>query len=95
MRIGQSRPNKRRDSSLVYEYLNDEVVLYDEKGNTVHVLNATAKLIWELCDGVHSLEEIEQAIRSNFSGLEDRDIAQDILKVIDIFRRKGLLMEPV
>jgi hypothetical protein len=80
-----------RRADIVFEALGDEAVLYDSDGKRIHVLNATAKLIWELCDGAHALEDIELQLRSSFSGLEGRDVLGDIRAVLDTFMAKGLL----
>src|SRR5919205_2953388 len=44
----------------------------------VHTLNTTASLIWDLCDGQHSLDEIERAVRQAFAVPAERDLAADV-----------------
>jgi hypothetical protein len=49
-------PQKRAD--LVIKELGDELMLYDEINEKIHVLNHTAYLIWSFCDGCHTLKDI-------------------------------------
>ena len=84
-------PMRREDISS--QRLGDEVVLYDAMGDAVHVLNPTAQLIWELCDGEHSIEDMEAAIRKDFSVDPGEDLVGDIQRAIDELKGKKLLIE--
>jgi hypothetical protein len=68
--------------------------LYDPSADAVHVLNRTALAIWDLCDGKHTFEEIESAIRNSFSVGEGADVGEHIHGVLDRFRREGLIDAP-
>lgn len=46
--------------------LDDEAVLYDPVQDAVHYLNATARAIWERCDGRHDLEGIAAEVAEVF-----------------------------
>jgi len=53
-------------------------VLIDVERGTTHVLNPTARAIWELCDGTTTLDELVDAICQVFSvshGVALRDVA--------------------
>ena len=80
-----------RKSDITVKDIGGETLLYGSDQKILHVLNATAKLIWDLCDGEHSLAEIEQALRSNFSVPADHNVAADIEKTLEIFVSKDLL----
>jgi hypothetical protein len=82
----QQRPN------IMANDLGEQMALYSVEGKAVHVLNPTAHLIWDLCDGEHSLEDIEAAIRSSFNVPEDRDVQADIRRTIKELSDKGLLL---
>lgn len=73
--------------------IGGETLLYSSDEKVLHILNSTAKLIWDLCDGQHSLAEIEQALRSNFSVPADHDVLADIEKTLEIFANKDLLQD--
>ena len=80
-----------RKSEITIKDIGGETLLYGDDQKILHVLNATAKLIWDLCDGQHSLAEIEQTLRLNFSVPADHDVMVDIEKTLEIFASKGLL----
>ncbi len=73
--------------------VGDETMLHDSAGAAIHVLNPTAKLIWELCDGAHTPAEMETQIRARFDVPAGHDVLQDIERTLEIFAAKGLLIE--
>ena len=75
------------------EEMINEVVLYSDQHKAIHVLNATARLIWSLCDGEHTLEEMEMAIRSNFSVPVEYDVRADIQRTLEELASQKLLIE--
>ncbi|MBI2471522.1 MAG: PqqD family protein [Planctomycetes bacterium] len=68
-----------------------EAILHNSGKKVIHVLNPTAKLVWKLCDGNHTPEDIEKAIRTNFSITDKHDVSGDILKILEAFYSKGIL----
>lgn len=71
-----------------------ETILSSETETAIHILNPTAKLVWDLCDGQHSLEEIEKAMRARFALPPDYPVIRDIQNIIDVLIQKGLLEIP-
>ena len=80
-----------RKPSVVSRKLGRETVLYDQETRAIHVLNSTGILVWELCDGRHSPEEIEQALREEFGAGEKTGILEDVRNIIERFHAEGLL----
>jgi hypothetical protein len=80
-----------RNPDITLQDVGDEVVLYSAAADAVHVLNPTAKLIWQRCDGRHTLADIEQTLRANFTIPPDRDVMADIRQTLETFAGKGLL----
>lgn len=76
---------------IVVEALGDETLLYSAEGKAIHVLNPTANLIWTLCDGSHTISDMEKAVRANFAVPEAHDLIKDVQQTLDTFRGKGLL----
>ena len=74
--------------------LGKETLLYDPHVDKVHTLNPTASLIWSLCDGEHSPNEIARAIQENFSVKETVHIEKDVADNLKKLRHLGLL-DPV
>jgi predicted ATPase len=81
----------RRKPKIMANDLGEQVALYSVEGRAVHVLNPTAHLIWDLCDGEHSLEDIEVAIRSSFAVPEGHDVQAYIRRTVEELSRKRLL----
>jgi hypothetical protein len=46
---------------IIAQDLGGEVLLCSPEANAIHLLNPTAQHIRELCDGAHTVEEMEQA----------------------------------
>lgn len=82
----------RARSTLALAELDGEVVLLDEEQGVVHVLNATATLVWSRCDGSASLGEIISGLAASF-GADRRAVRDDVMKVAQDFARSGLLEE--
>ena len=84
-------PQQKLD--FVSQDIGGETILYSKDDEAIHVLNPTAKVIWDLCDGQHSIDEIERALRDNFSIKDDQDVAGDILRTLAVFQAKGLIQQ--
>ena len=67
-------------------------MLYDSRRDRIHVLNETAELIWQYCDGEHTLADIEKDIRANFDVSPDIDVRGDVERAVLSMEKKGLLL---
>ncbi len=85
--------NLTKPVHITVQEMGEETLLYSTEAEAVHVLNPTAKLIWDLCDGEHTLADIEQALRASFSISAEHDVAADIRQTLETFAGKGLLQE--
>jgi Coenzyme PQQ synthesis protein D (PqqD) len=70
--------------------LEDEVLLYSSRSEKVFSLNGSAKAIWELCDGSHTIIEIGQELGQRI-GCSGDELLDDIIDAISKFREYGLL----
>ena len=68
-----------------------ETVLYRAEAKVFHLLNPTARVILELCDGEHTVEDMEQEIKARFSTSHENDVVGDIQQIIELFAVKGIL----
>ena len=80
-----------RKQGITGKDIGGETLLYDLDGDAIHALNRTAQLIWELCDGDHSVEDMEQSIKASFSVDDSHDVSGDIERTLEVFAAKGLL----
>jgi hypothetical protein len=80
---------RQRDGVRV-EPVEDGLVAQSADGEAVHLLNVTAALIWELCDGTRTVDDIvfEVARRTR----EDpQRIRQDVTEALSMLGERGLL----
>lgn len=47
-----------RQNALVMQDVDDELLVYDLQTDKAHCLNRSAVLIWKLCDGTNSIDDI-------------------------------------
>jgi len=80
-----------RKADVKIERIGKEVVLYNSDQKAIHVLNPTAHAIWELCDGSHTVEDIERELKRSFSVPEGTDLIGDIRATIATFAEKNIL----
>lgn len=76
---------------VVRQELEAEAVLYHSATGKIHILNKTAERIWELCDGKHSLADMEADLRKRFQISAETQVSQDIKETIEEFNSDGLL----
>lgn len=85
----EKRPYQK--PGIEVKVIGSETLLCNTSGEEIHVLNATAAMIWQLCDGQHNPQEMERAIREEFSIATETDVLADIEHTLLIFRNKNLL----
>ena len=68
-----------------------ETMLHDPTAQKVYVLNPTAALIWSLCDGAHTVEQMVDAVKTQFSQTTEADIQQDVDQTLAWLNEYGLL----
>ena len=81
-----------RNSSVIHRNVGVETILYTSQMDAVHVLNPTARLIWDLCDGAHTFADIERAVREQFAVGVNYDLYPDIHQAIKVLLEKGLVV---
>ena len=79
-------PKRVSDYSL--EELDGELLLYHPAQSTIVYLNKTASLVWGLCDGTNTVEQIIELISKAFSE-EAQTISQDVNSTLQKFLQAG------
>lgn len=80
-----------RKEGILSRQLGDETVLYDSENGDVHIINTMAEFVWNLCDGSHSLDDIELRIRETSEVPEGTPVREDLDKIIQSFSNLGVL----
>jgi len=83
-------PQARVDLRIVD--LENEMLVYDERARQVHILNATARWIWLLCDGTHATEEIVEEVGRMYPGTPPDTIRRDVEETLEALGTKRLLV---
>lgn len=82
----------RCNPSVLEQDLGDELLLYSADGQDVHVLNATGRAVWRLCDGQRSAQEIATQVQTQFSQTDERNVVVDVRKLIAGLCERQLLV---
>jgi len=71
--------------------VGSQVLLCSADQEAIHFLNPTARLIWELCDGEHTIEDLARAIGESFNVPEAVDLRADVEATLATLVTKELL----
>jgi hypothetical protein len=58
---GSSAPLARRQQLIINE-TTQHIIVYDERSNHIHQLNATSAAVWRHCDGLHSVTDLQRLV---------------------------------
>jgi len=86
-----SHPTRKPD--ILLQEAGEETLLYSPEGRAVHVLNPTARTIWERCDGQHSPDDIARELRASYAVPPEHDVGGDVRRTLEVFVKKGLLQQ--
>ena len=91
---GASVPARRAGASAVE--LDDNVALYDEVGQLLILLNASAAAVWELCDGATTLDVMVRTLAEAHSGdpaADAGEIGEDVRQTVRKLADLGLVVD--
>ena len=83
-----SRP--RRAPGFHLEQMDDETLLYHPDGNKIIQLNQTAALVWQLCDGLRTVETITGLLQQAYPE-SAAEINVDVLELLRQFAENGCI----
>jgi len=83
-------PARVTKDELVAKDLRNEYLLYDHKGDRMHVLNATARAIYLLCDGTRRMEDLVREFGDLYS-LDDSTARDDADRAVEDLIELGLV----
>jgi hypothetical protein len=83
--------NPTKSASLEVRKVGDEVLVHDPAQAKVHVLNATAGAILELCDGTRTPSEIARSI-ADATGADVALVTSDLETILAEFSGLHLLV---
>lgn len=77
-------------AGVVEEVAGDQLVLYDPRGDRVHILNLAAAAVFDLCDGRTPVAEIVKAVEAVIPA-ESFDCAREVPRILSELLEQGLL----
>ena len=80
-----------RNDQVLLRKLEDECLLYDQETCRIHVLNGAAGFVWEMCDGTHSMHDMEDTIQRAYDSVGDANVAEDLRRIVAEFAELDLL----
>jgi hypothetical protein len=83
-----AKPKRKPDYRL--ELLDNELLLYHPTDTRIFYFNQTASLIWQLCDGQHSVSEIIQLLSDAYPESVD-SIRADVAATLQQFEEHGCI----
>ncbi len=81
----------KRENLIVHE-MDDEILLYDPQIDRTHRLNPTAAMIWRLCDGSKTPEEMARSLMEHYEVEFDAAI-KDTQSVVQQFLHERIILE--
>lgn len=88
----QSDFTPQRSEAILDRAVGDhEILLFDPRANKLHSLNPTASLIWQYCDGRHTISMLATLLRHSYTVPVDR-AESDVGRLIETMRAEGLLV---
>jgi hypothetical protein len=71
-----------RNESCQMEELDDEILLYNPTNNKTLYINKSASIIWQLCDGRQSVQDIITMIQEAYPGNE-AELESDVMTTLE------------
>ena len=87
---GGSRP-VRLDGAVAVE-LDDNVALYDDVGQVLIMLNSSAAVIWECCDGATTLDDMVRELAAAHPD-DAAEIVEDVRQTLRKLVELGLVVD--
>ncbi|GAC1566783.1 MAG: hypothetical protein NVS2B3_01460 [Vulcanimicrobiaceae bacterium] len=82
--------NPLRKTNLEIRRVGEEVLVHDLEREKVHILNASAGDVLDLCDGEHSIADLTRALAAA-TGADARAIEPDVRAIVATFSENDLI----
>lgn len=80
----------QRRGELLQARSSDGWTIYEPENDSLHMLNETAKAIWDLCDGRTSAKEMAAAV-SELTGLSIEHAEAEVMSALGRLEQAGLI----
>ena len=79
-----------QSKDVIWRRIGDDIVIIKEGGTSTHVLNKTAAIIWEMCDGKTGVDEIASKICERFE-VSFQEAQADVGQTVKILTKASVL----
>jgi len=80
----------KQAEDVIWRRIGDDIVVIKDDGQSTHILNKTAALIWELCDGQRGIDEIAAGLYERYDvSLEEARV--DTRETIENLTKAGII----
>jgi hypothetical protein len=69
------------------------VVLFSIKTDWAHTLNPTGALVWEFCDGQHSVDELVSEVEGLLAGSDRKRLTTEVESLLQELLAAGLVLD--
>jgi hypothetical protein len=76
--------------NVIWRRIGDEIVVIKDDGLATHILNKTAALIWEMCDGKRGIDEIVASLCERFD-VSAEEARADTRETIENLTKAGII----
>lgn len=80
------------NQQVVGRQIQSEAILVHPQAGKIKVVNEVGALIWQLCDGQHSVAQMVEAVCQQFQ-VETGQAETDILQFLEALAQRGLISE--
>ncbi len=63
------------------QVLDGEVTVYEDRSDKVHILNASASVIWQLCDGDRTVQQVIEDVAAVYEKSEG-ELSETVTRLI-------------
>jgi hypothetical protein len=75
---------------IIWRRIGDEIVVIKDDGLATHILNKTAAIIWEMCDGKRGIDEIVASLCERFD-VSAEEARADTRETIENLTKAGII----
>ncbi len=82
--------NISQAEDVIWRRVGDDIVIVKDDGLSLHVLNKTAALIWDTCDGQCGIDEITTHLCQRFE-VSHEEAREDVQETVKKLTKLGVL----
>ncbi len=90
--MSDSTDKPKACDDVILQDLGDEALLYDARKENVHVLNRTARFVWDMCDGNNTIADIKKSMQEQYDTISVDELTADLTAILQEMQQKNLII---